>query len=110
MSNKRFEPKFNIKKGDNVIIIAGDDKGKTGKVTSVLHSKSRVFVEGINIISKHQKPDAKNPDGGIIKKEASVHISNVSLIDPKTGKATRVKTEKKDGKTVRISKKTQEVI
>lgn len=110
MSNKRFEPKFNIKKGDNVIVIAGDDKGKTGKVTSVLHSKGRVFVEGINIISKHQKPDAKNPDGGIIKKEASVNISNVSLVDPKSGKATRISLKRDEGKVVRISKKSGEVI
>lgn len=110
MANLRFQPKYNIKKGDTVIVITGNDKGKTGKVTSVLHSKGRVFVEGINIISKHQKPDAKNPDGGIIKKEASVHISNVSLIDPKSGKATRVSVKRENGKVERIAKKSGEVI
>ena len=82
--------KLNIKKGDNVIVIAGDDKGKKGEVMEVNYKKNRVLVDGVNIISKHQKPDANNPDGGIIKKPAHIHISNVALLDPKSGEATRV--------------------
>lgn len=110
MGKDRFTPKFNIKKGDNVIVIAGNDKGKTGKVLEVLTEKSRVLVEGVAIVSKHQKPDAKNPDGGIIKKEAPIHISNVALIDPKSGKATRVGVKREGKKVERISKKSGEVI
>lgn len=110
MGKDRFTPKFNIKKGDNVIVIAGNDKGKTGKVLEVLTEKSRVLVEGVAIVSKHQKPDAKNPDGGIIKKEAPIHISNVALVDPKSGKATRVGVKREGKKVERISKKSGEVI
>ena len=77
--------KFHIKKGDTVFVNAGNDKGKTGKVLEVLREKDRVIVEGINVVSKHTKPNAKNPQGGIIKQEAGIHISNVQLVDPKTG-------------------------
>lgn len=110
MGKIRFTPKFSIKKGDNVKVIAGNDKGKTGIVKEILREKSRIIVEGVAMISKHQKPDAKNPEGGIIKREAAIHISNVMLVDPKTGDATRVSV-KRDGDTVkRISKKSGEAI
>ena len=103
--------KLHIKKDDTVIVLAGEDKGKTGKVLKVLVDKNRAFVEGINIVSKSAKPSAKNPQGGIVKQEASIHISNLSLIDPKSGKATRVAVKKtEDGKKVRIAKKSGEEI
>jgi len=110
MGKKRFTPKFNIKKGDTVIVIAGNDKGKTGKVLDILYKKSRVIVEDVAMVSKHQKPDAKNPEGGIIKKEAAIHISNVMLIDPKSGKPTRISIKRENGIVQRISKKSGEVI
>ncbi len=102
--------KLHIKKDDNVIVIAGRDKGKTGKVLKVLVAENRAIVEGVNMVSKSTKPSAKNPQGGIIKQEAPIHISNISLIDPKSGKATRIRIER-DGKTVkRIAKKSGEEI
>lgn len=110
VKNKRFKPKFRIKKDDMVKVIAGEDKGKTGKVLSVVTSESRVFVEGVNIISRHTKPSASNPNGGIIKKEAPVHISNLMLIDPKSGEATKVGRKVENGKNVRFAKKSGEVI
>lgn len=103
--------KLNIKKDDTVIVLAGEDKGKTGKVLKVLVEKNRAIVEGVNIVSKSAKPSAKNPQGGIVKMEAPIHISNLSLIDPKSGKATRVAIKKTDdGKKVRIAKKSGEEI
>ena len=100
-----------IKKGDNVIVIAGNDKGKTGKVLEVITDKNRVIVEGVALVSKHTKPNAKAPQGGIIKKEASINASNVALVDPKSGKATRVGfVIKEDGKKVRVAKKSGEEI
>ena len=97
--------KFHIKKDDQVIVLAGKDKGKSGKVLKVLTDKERVLVEGVNIVSKSTKPSAKNPQGGIVKQEAPIHISNVNLVDPKSGKATRIAI-KREGKTVtRIAKK-----
>ena len=103
--------KLHIKKDDTVIVLAGEDKGQTGKVLKVLVDKNRAIVEGINIVSKSAKPSAKNPQGGIVKQEASIHISNLSLIDPKSGKATRVAVKKtEDGKKVRIAKKSGEEI
>ena len=103
--------KLHIKKDDTVIVLTGEDKGKTGKVLKVLVDKNRAIVEGINIVSKSAKPSAKNPQGGIVKQEASIHISNLSLIDPKSGKATRVAVKKtEDGKKVRIAKKSGEEI
>ncbi len=110
MGKTRFTPKFNIKKGDTVIVVAGNDKGKTGKVLEVFYAKSRVVVEDVAIMSKHQKPDAKNPEGGIIKKEAAIHISNVMLVDPKSGKPTRISIKRENGNVQRISKKSGEVI
>lgn len=103
--------KLHIKKDDTVIVLAGEDKGKTGKVLNVLVEKNRAIVEGVNIVSKSAKPSAKNPQGGIVKMEAPIHISNLSLIDPKSGKATRVAVKKTDdGKKVRIAKKSGEEI
>nr|WP_314287878.1 50S ribosomal protein L24 [uncultured Capnocytophaga sp.] len=102
--------KVKIKTGDTVKVIAGDEKGKEGKVLRVDREKNRAIVEGLNLVSKHTKPNAQNPQGGIVKKEASIHISNLSLIDSKTKKTTRVGYEVKDGKKVRISKKSNVVI
>ena len=102
--------KLHIKKGDTVYVNAGNDKGKTGKVLSVNPDKDRAIVEGINIVSKHTKPNSKQPQGGIIKQEASIHISNLNLIDPKSGKPTRVGYKLEDGKKVRYSKKSGEEI
>ena len=103
--------KLHIKKDDTVIVLAGEDKGKTGKVLKVLVEKNRAIVEGLNLVSRSTKPSAKNPQGGIVKQEASIHISNLSLIDPKSGKATRVAVKKtEDGKKVRIAKKSGEEI
>ncbi|WP_298473299.1 50S ribosomal protein L24 [uncultured Maribacter sp.] len=102
--------KLKIKTGDTVKITAGDHKGTEGKVLSVNVGKNKAIVEGANMVSKHEKPSAKNPQGGIVKKEAPIHISNLSLIDAKTGETTRVGYEVKDGKKVRVSKKSKEVI
>ncbi|MBQ2172828.1 MAG: 50S ribosomal protein L24 [Fibrobacter sp.] len=101
--------KFNIKKGDTVYVNAGNDKGKTGKVLEVLREKDRVIVEGVNMVSKHTKPNPKNPQGGIVKQEAAIHISNVNLMDA-NGKATKVAHKEVDGKKVRIAKTTGEEI
>ena len=102
--------KLKIKTGDTVRIIAGDQKGTEGKILTVDRIKNRAIVEGANMVSKHEKPSAKNPQGGIVKKEAPIHISNLSLIDTKSGDATRVGYEVRDGKKVRFSKKSNEVI
>lgn len=103
--------KLHIKKNDTVVVLAGEDKGKTGKVLKVLVEKNRALVEGVNMISKSTKPSAKNPQGGIVKQEAPIHISNLSLVDPKSGKATRVGIKvTEDGKKVRIAKKSGEEI
>ncbi len=101
--------KLKIKTGDTVRVIAGDHKGSEGKVMSVDKKKNKAIVEGTNMVSKHEKPSAKNPQGGIVQKEAPIHISNLSLID-KSGDATRVGYEIKDGKKVRVSRKSKEVI
>lgn len=104
------QPKLNIRKGDMVQVIAGDDKGKKGRVIEVIAASNRVMVEGINIVSRHTKPNAQNQQGGIIKKEAPVNISNVKVLD-KSGQATRVGRKRDDaGKLVRYSKKSGEVI
>ena len=103
--------KLKIKKNDTVIVLTGEDKGKTGKVLKVLVEKNRALVEGVNMVSKSTKPSAKNPQGGIVKQEAPIHISNLSLVDPKSGKATRVGIKvTEDGKKVRIAKKSGEEI
>jgi large subunit ribosomal protein L24 len=98
-----------IKKGDQVRVIAGDHKGQEGEVLDILVKKDKAIVEGVNMISKHQKPSATNPQGGITKKEAPIHISNLSLIT-KDGETTRLGTRIEDGKKVRVAKKTNEVI
>jgi len=102
--------KLKIKAGDTVRIIAGDHKGVEGKVMTVDREKKKAIVEGANMVSKHQKPSAQSPQGGIVKKEAAIHISNLSLIDSKSGETTRVGYEMRDGKKVRFSKKSNEVI
>ena len=103
--------KLHIKKNDTVVVLAGEDMGKTGKVLKVLVEKNRALVEGVNMVSKSTKPSAKNPQGGIVKQEAPIHISNLSLVDPKSGKATRVGIKvTEDGKKVRIAKKSGEEI
>ena len=100
---------MNIKKGDTVYVNAGNDKGKTGKVLSVDPSKDRAIVEGINLVSKHTKPNAKNPQGGILKQEA-IHVSNLQLIAPQSGKPTRVGHKFVDDKKIRYAKKSGEEI
>ncbi|MBO4965018.1 MAG: 50S ribosomal protein L24 [Muribaculaceae bacterium] len=103
--------KLHIKKGDTVFVNAGDDKGKKGRVLSVDPKKQRAIVEGINIVSKATKPNAKYPQGGIVKMEAPVHISNLNVLDPKSGKPTRIGRKLNEaGKLVRISKKSGEEI
>lgn len=103
--------KLHIKKGDIVYVNSGEDRGKKGRVLEVLIEKNRAIVEGVNIISKHTKPNAKSPQGGIEKKEASVHISNLNLVDPKTGSPTRIgRKENSKGKLVRYAKKSGEEI
>jgi large subunit ribosomal protein L24 len=105
------QPKFHIRKGDTVKVIAGDDKGKTGKVLEVVTAKNRAIVEGINIVTKHEKPSAGKPEGGIKKTEASIHISNLMLVDPATGNPTRVGRKLNEkGKLQRYAKKTGELI
>ena len=103
--------KLHIKKGDTVYVNSGEDKGKTGRVLKVLISKNRAVVEGINMVTKATKPNAKNPQGGLVKMEAPIHVSNLQLLDPKSGKPTRVGYKvNEDGKKVRISKKSGEEI
>jgi large subunit ribosomal protein L24 len=103
--------KYHIKKGDTVIIITGNDKGKQGRVLEIITKKDKAIVEGVNLISKHTKPNASSPQGGIIKKEAPIHVSNLKLVDPSNSKPTRTRKEKNDkGVSVRISKKTGEEI
>ena len=104
--------KLHIKKGDSVIVIAGNDKDLSTprKVLAVMPEKDRAIVEGVNMVKKHTKPNSKQPQGGIIEKEAGIHISNLQLIDPKSGKATRVGYKFVDGKKVRYAKKSGEEI
>jgi large subunit ribosomal protein L24 len=102
--------KLHIKKGDNVYVLAGDDRGKEGRVLKVLVSEQKAIVEGINIVTKATKPNAQHPQGGLVKKEAPIAISNIALIDPKTGKPTRITRRREDGKVIRIAKKSGEEI
>jgi len=110
--NNRFKPKYSIKKGDSVVVIAGDDKDlkKPRTVLEVNVEKGRVIVEGVAIATKHTKPSASNTKGGIVKVEASINISNVMLWDAKTSAPAKVKRSRETGKLVRISKKSGEVI
>lgn len=93
-----------VKKGDTVVVISGNYKGKQGTVLKVITKSNRVVVEGVNVVSRHTRPSQANPDGGIIKKEAPIDASNVMLVDPKTNKPTRIHFEEKDGKKVRVAK------
>ena len=104
--------KIKIKKSDIVIVTTGNSKGTKGKVIKVFPKENRAMVEGANLVSKHTKPNAANPQGGIVKQEATIHISNLVMVDPKSGEATKVgrKTDEKSGKIVRYSKKSGEVI
>ncbi|MDP1726378.1 MAG: 50S ribosomal protein L24 [Bacteroidota bacterium] len=111
-----MERKFNtqakrhVKKGDMVMVVAGDDKGKKGRILEIITASERALVEGINIVSRHTKPNAQNQNGGIIKKEAPVHISNLKVLD-KAGNATRTGRKVNEaGKLVRVSKKSGEII
>lgn len=101
---------MHVKTGDKVKILAGKDKGKEGVITKSFPKKDRVIVEGVNVVKKHQKPSQANPSGGIVEKEAPIHVSNVMLIDPSTNEPTRVGHKIVDGKKVRVSKKTGEII
>jgi large subunit ribosomal protein L24 len=103
--------KLHIKKGDNVMVIAGNDKGRSGKVLAIIAEKNRAIVEGVNMISKHTKPNADYPNGGIIKKEAAIHLSNLKVMDA-SGTPTRIgrKMDENTGTSVRYSKKSGEVI
>ena len=102
--------KIYIKKCYNLYVLAGEDKGKTGLVLQVLRDKNRAIVEGINMVTKATKPTAQYPQGGLVKKEAPIHISNLNLVDPKTGKGTRIAIKRENGKVVRISKKSNQEI
>ncbi len=109
-NTKRFAPKLNIKKGDKVMVVAGDDKGTTGTVLEVLPAKNRAIVENVNIAKKHMKPTNERPEGGIHEIALPVHLSNLMVIDPKSGKPTRVGRKTVDGKSVRYSKSSGEII
>lgn len=103
--------KFHVRRGDTVIVITGDDKGKTGKIISMDREKQRAIVEGLNMVKKSVKPSAENPQGGFLQKEASIHISNLMIVDPKDGKPTRTMRKADDkGKLQRYSKKTGTLI
>lgn len=106
-----MQKKIHIKKGDVVVVISGNDKGKKGRVLEVNRKKDRAIVEGVNMMSKHTKPNADYPNGGIIKQEASIHISNILVADPSSGEPTRIGRRLNDnGKLVRYSKKSNEEI
>ena len=102
--------KLKIKSGDAVRVIAGDHKGSEGTVLKVLRDKNKAIVEGVNMVSKHTKPSAQNPQGGIVKKEAPIHISNLALVDPKSKETTRVGVRTEGDKKVRFSKKSNQVL
>ncbi|MDR2511219.1 MAG: 50S ribosomal protein L24 [Bacteroidales bacterium] len=102
--------KLHVKKGDTVKVLAGNDRGKEGKILEVLVEKERAIVEGLNMVSKHTKPNAKNPQGGIVKKEAPIHISNLMVVQGKVASRIGRKLDEKTGKLVRYSKKSGEVI
>ncbi len=106
---KRFAPKLHVRKGDQVMVLAGDDKGKTGQVLQVIPDKNRAIVEGVNIVKKHVKA-TQNEEGGIQEMEATIHLSNLAVLDPKTGEPTRVGRRSEEGESVRYSKKTGNVI
>jgi large subunit ribosomal protein L24 len=102
--------KMHVKKGDKVLVISGKDKGKQGVILAAFPKKSRVLVEGVNIVKKHAKPSQANPQGGIISQEAPIHVSNVMPLDPKSGEPTRVGYTVENGKKVRVAKKSGELL
>ncbi len=110
MERSKAMAKFHIKKDDTVKVMVGESKGLEGKVLEVYPAKNKALVEGANIVKRHTKPNAANPNGGIVEKEAPIHVSNLMLVDPKTGETTKVGRKEVDGKLVRYSKKTGEVI
>jgi large subunit ribosomal protein L24 len=99
-----------IRKGDTVVVLSGKDKGKTGEVVRSMPKESKVVVAGVNVAARHRKPSQVNPQGGIDRKEAPLHVSKVAIADPKTGKATRVRFEDRNGKKVRVAVKSGELI
>ncbi|ENQ3080709.1 50S ribosomal protein L24 [Bacillus sp. JJ864] len=101
---------MHVKKGDKVQVISGKDKGKQGVILAAFPKENRVIVEGVNIVKKHSKPSQLNPQGGIITKEAAIHVSNVMPLDPKTGVPTRVGYKVEDGKKIRVAKKSGELL
>lgn len=103
-TSQKSEVKVRLKKNDEVIVVAGKDKGKTGKINRVVRKSDRVFVEGVNVMTRHTKPSLQNQDGGIVDKPMSIHISNVMLVDPKSKKPTRVGFKVEGGKKVRFAK------
>jgi large subunit ribosomal protein L24 len=106
-----MQKKVHIKKGDTVVVVTGNSRGQKGKVLEVIREKDRAIVEGVNMVKKHTKPNSKSPQGGILEQEASIHISNLMVADPKTGKPTRVgRREDAAGKLVRYAKKSGEEI
>ncbi|MDR2910855.1 MAG: 50S ribosomal protein L24 [Bacteroidales bacterium] len=105
-----MQKKLHIKKGDTVIVLSGDDKGQKGRVLEIIRKTDRAIVEGVNMMKKHTKPNAANPQGGIIERESSVHISNLMLIDPKTGPTRVGRRLNEKGKLIRFSKKSGEEI
>jgi large subunit ribosomal protein L24 len=109
MPTKRFAPKLSIKKGDKVQVIAGSNKGESGEITKVFPSLNRAIVGGLNLVKKHTKATQDNP-GGINEMESPIHISNLMVVDPKSGKPTRIGRKEVDGKMVRYSKKSGEII
>ncbi|MFV9511649.1 50S ribosomal protein L24 [Tepidibacillus sp. LV47] len=111
MKSSKKVNKLHVKKGDTVIVITGKDKGKKGRVLAAFPKEGRVIVEGVNLVKKHTRPSQANPEGGIITQEAPIHSSNVMLVDPKTGEATRVGHKiLENGKKVRVAKKSGEII
>jgi large subunit ribosomal protein L24 len=99
-----------IRKGDQVVVLSGKDKGKTGEVVRAMPKDGKVIVSGVNVAVRHRKPTQVNPQGGLERREAPMHVSKVAIADPKTGKPTRVRFETKDGKTVRVAAKSGELI
>ena len=99
-----------IRKGDKVVVLSGRDKGKTGEVTRAMPKDGKVIVSGVNIATRHRKPTQVNPQGGLERREAPMHVSKVAIADPKTGQPTRVRFETKDGKKVRVAAKSGELI
>jgi large subunit ribosomal protein L24 len=107
-----MQKKLHIKKGDTVVVITGNYRGQKGRVLEVIRKTDRAIVEGVNLVKKHTKPNAKNPQGGIVEQEAPIHISNLMLVDPKTGERTRIgrRVDESKGKLIRYSKKSGEEI